>query len=117
MNAKLTINLIAKCCHEANRAYCEAQGDTSQVPWKQAPDWQKESCVNGVLFHLTNPTAHPSAGHDCWMAEKLAAGWTHGEKKDFEQKTHPCLVPFAELKPENQFKDVLFLTIVRALTQ
>ena len=50
---------IAKVCHEANRAYCEALGDYSQTTWEKAPDWQKESAINGVQFHLDNPGASP----------------------------------------------------------
>jgi hypothetical protein len=48
------------------------------------------------------------------MAEKVAAGWVYGEVKDPDAKppTHPCIVPFEELPPEQQFKDVLFKTIV-----
>lgn len=28
---------VARICHEVNRAYCEALGDTSQVSWEDAP--------------------------------------------------------------------------------
>lgn len=53
------VEMIAKICHEANRAYCQALGDNSQVPWGEAPDWQKQSAVKGVEFHLSNPEAPP----------------------------------------------------------
>lgn len=29
---------IAKFAHEVNRAYCQAIGDNSQLPWKKGPD-------------------------------------------------------------------------------
>lgn len=32
----MTIEQIARVCHEVNRAYCESMGDTSQVPWEDA---------------------------------------------------------------------------------
>ena len=107
---------IAKVCHAANHAYCAAIGDHSQVPWDDAPEWQRESAWKGVVFGRANPDAPASSSHDEWMAEKLAAGWILGTKKDAELKTHPCLVPFDKLPVTQQRKDHLFSAIVRALT-
>lgn len=107
--------VIAQVAHEANRAWCAALGDFSQKPWDDAPDWQKSSAVNGVMFHRDNPDAGDSASHDNWMREKLEAGWTYGPVKDEQAKTHPCLVAFADLPPEQRAKDALFRAVVHAL--
>ena len=112
----LTAEDIARVCHEANRAYCRSLGDNSQSHWESAPDWQRQSAINGVRFTVANPKAPASASHESWMKEKLADGWTYGETKDPEKKTHPCIVPFEELPIEQQRKDMLFQAIVRALT-
>lgn len=106
---------IAKACHEANKAYCQSIGDTSQVPWDSAPDWQKESAIKGVLFRLRNPDSTPEDLHNSWCEEKLANGWMYGEVKDAEKKTHPCLVGYTSLPKEQRFKDELFGAIVNAL--
>lgn len=106
---------IARVCHEANRGLCETHGDRSQVPWDDAPQWQRESCVNGVEFVLANPDAGDAAQHDNWSVQKFADGWVYGPTKDPERKTHPCLVPFSDLPPEQQAKDRLFRAIVIAL--
>lgn len=103
---------IAELCHEANRAICEAQGDHSQKPWAEAPGWQRESAINGVQFHLTNPDASPSASHENWMAEKVATGWVYGPTKDADTKTHPCICPYADLPFEQRVKDHVFKAIV-----
>jgi hypothetical protein len=108
---------IARICHEANRAWCKVNGDDSQVPWDEAPDWQRSSAVNGVLFVLENPRAGDSAQHDNWAFEKARDGWVYGEIKDPVAKTHPCLVPFEMLPAHQQRKDRLFRAIVRALTR
>jgi len=108
---------IARVCHEANRSWCELNGDMSQLPWEHAPSWQKDSVINGVIFNRANPDAPESASHDSWMAQKLSEGWTYGPVKDVDAKTHPCLVPFDELPHSQQFKDRLFQTIVRASTR
>lgn len=109
-----SVEEIARICHEANRAWCQYQGDTSQLPWDKAPQWQRDSAVAGVTFLRANPDAGDDATHNSWSAQKLADGWAYGKVKDPEAKTHPCLVPFCDLPPEQQFKDKLFRTIVLA---
>lgn len=60
----MTIEQIAKTAHELNKAYCASLGDHSQPSWEDAPDWQKDSAIRGVQFHLNNPTAGPEASHE-----------------------------------------------------
>jgi hypothetical protein len=110
------IKRIARMCHAANRNWCREHGDFSQPRWHEAPEWQQRSVIDGVKFHLTNPDANDSASHDNWMAEKLREGWTYGEVKDLDAKTHPCMVPFDQLPREQQIKDRLFRAIVHAIT-
>lgn len=106
---------VARTCHEVNRAYCQAIGDNSQVPWEQAPEWQKKSAINGVLFHKNNPNAGPEHSHNSWLAEKEATGWKYGPVKDEEKKEHPCFVPYSELPKEQQAKDYIFRAIAHEL--
>jgi len=63
-------NQIARVCHEVNRAYCEALGDRSQVPWEEAPEWQRVSARMGVELHSMGNFG-PEASHISWMAQKL----------------------------------------------
>ena len=107
---------IARIAHEVNRAYCEAIGDTTQLPWDEAPDWQRQSAIRGVSFHL-DADHGPTASHEAWMVEKLADGWTYGTTKDPERKQHPCLVPFDELPINQQAKDFIFRGVIHALAQ
>ena len=39
--------------------------------------------------------------HEVWSETRLQQGWTYGEKRNDELKTHPCLVPYEEL-PESE---------------
>lgn len=109
----LRVQQIARVCHEANRAWCVANGDTSQPTWDDAPDWQRESAQLGVRAALKGAT--PEQSHEGWTRHKLEQGWTYGPVKDPEAKQHPCLVPYDELPEEQRLKDVLFTSIVRAL--
>lgn len=106
---------IARVCHETNRALCEAFGDHSQKPWDEAEGWQRDSAIKGVEFALLNPDAPPSAQHDAWTADKVAAGWVYGEVKDATAKTHPCIVPYEQLPPEQRAKDYVFRAVVHGM--
>ena len=35
--------------------------------------------------------------HEVWAQGRMAEGWTWGEQRDDQLKTHPCLVPYEEL--------------------
>lgn len=105
---------VARVCHEANRAYCKTIGDDSQPSWEEAPAWQKESAINGVVFHFNNEDTTPADSHNSWLAEKKEQGWKYGEVKNPETKEHPCFVPYEELPKSQQVKDYIFKNIVDA---
>jgi len=111
----MTIEDIAKVCHQANKAYCEALKDNSQLSWEESPEWQRRSAINGVKYHIEHPHSRPSDSHVAWLKEKEANGWKYGPVKDTEKKEHPCFVPFHELPEEQQVKDAIFMNICCAL--
>jgi len=108
-----TADQIARVCHEANRAWCEAHGDHSQVGWDDAADWQRDSAIEGV--HKALDGATPEELHESWIDFKTVDGWVYGEVKDAAAKTHPCLVPYDDLPAEQREKDHLFAAIVTTL--
>lgn len=112
----LYIHDVARVCHEANRALCEVLGDTTQVRWEDAPEWQKESAVEGVTFCLAHPNAPASANHEEWFKKKTKDGWIYGTTKDAERKTHPCMVSYEDLPEQQQAKDYLFKAVCGSLT-
>jgi hypothetical protein len=111
----MEVEKIAKVCHETNRAYCQTIGDNSQPSWEDAPEWQKQSAINGVKFHLENENAKPEDSHNSWLKEKIADGWKYGPVKNAETKEHPCFVPYNELPVDQQRKDALFIAVVHAI--
>lgn len=116
MGQKLMAIDIARIVHEANRALCVTLGDTSQVPFDEAPVWQKESCLDGIWNIQEGKITSPQGSHESWLEHKRKDGWKYGAVKDAEKKEHPCFVPFDELPPEQQYKDKLFFAIVTALS-
>ena len=106
---------IAAVCHDANRRWCIVNGDRSQQPWESAPEWQRQSAVEGVRAALAGAT--PEELHESWCLAKRRDGWVYGVEKNAATKEHPCLVPYDQLPPEQRRKDHLFRAIVTALAE
>lgn len=105
---------IAQIAYEANRALQQVLGEEQlSPPWDQASQHDKD--VNAAGAKVARYGAPANVLHDVWVREKLAAGWTYGETKDAEAKTHPLLVPFDSLSPEDQAKDFLFVGVCSAM--
>ncbi len=66
------------------------------------------------MFPLANPDLTAEDQHMQWMKDKVMAGWIYGPVKDSEAKTHPCILPYDELPPEQKVKDHVFRAIVKA---
>ena len=43
--------------------------------------------------------------HEVWAETRISQGWTYGEQRNDELKTHPCLVPYEELPEEEKAYD------------
>lgn len=108
---------ISQVMHEAVRAWQKANGQTPAPAWSRAPDWMKESTRAGVAWRLANPKAPPSAQHDQWIAQKKAAGWKYGRTRSGVRKTHPLMVPYADLPEVERRKDALVSAVIDALAQ
>jgi hypothetical protein len=113
---RYTVEQIAIVCHEANRELQRIHGDPSpSPPWDDAPDWQCQSAAEEVEAALDGAT--PEQLHEAWCEAKRRDGWTYGPTKDADARTHPCLVPYADLPADQRDKDAVFGAIVTALTR
>jgi DNA-binding transcriptional MerR regulator len=114
---RITAEDIARVIHAANRELQIVQGDpVPSPPWDNAPDYQVRENVASVMEALASPGRTPEQNHQGWYERMIADGWTHGQVKDTEAKTHPDLVPFDQLPEHEQQKDRLFIAIVQALS-
>jgi ryanodine receptor 2 len=43
--------------------------------------------------------------HEVWAETRIAQGWTYGEQRSDELKTHPCLIPYEKLPEEERVYD------------
>lgn len=99
--------------HQINKAFCEFVGDTSQPEWEDAPQWQRDSAVNGVEYHKKNRNCTPAETHANWLAMKEKEGWVYGPVKDVDKKEHPCMLPYEQLPVFQQMKDLLFTAAIK----
>jgi hypothetical protein len=102
------VKWIAEMAHETNRAYAEMIGDHSHLSWKDAPEWQKASVIDGVIKHL------PEESHRSWYDFKKRDGWAYGPEKDLEKKEHPCMLPYGDLPITQRMKDYVFAAVIKA---
>lgn len=113
------VEQAARVCHETLRAFCQTLGDNSLPPWKDAPEWQKESSRDGVRFYFEQFAAgiepSPAATHERWMKQKKAEGWKHGDTKNSKTKEHPSFVAYDDLPLQEKQKDYLFSAVCKAL--
>lgn len=82
------------------------------VPWVEREQDFREQFVK-VIERQCGPqrSASPEELHGSWMQAYLANGWTFGEVYDREQRTHPDLVPYAQLGILERDKDAVFVAL------
>ncbi len=104
------IEEIAKVVHESIRG---ASNDAA-LSWDDSSDEIRQSAIDGVQAVVNDPTITPAKSHENWMKFKASQGWTYGETKDEEVKTHPCMVPYEDLPQDERYKDELFVDTVKS---
>ncbi|MBO4720086.1 MAG: Ryanodine receptor Ryr [Prevotella sp.] len=43
--------------------------------------------------------------HEVWAETRIKQGWTYGQERNDELKTHPCLIPYEGLSEEEKEYD------------
>jgi ryanodine receptor 2 len=69
------------------------------MPYQPQPLSTDDVVLPDSLQALTERLAENT--HEVWARRRLGEGWTHGPVRDDAAKTHPCLIPYAEL-PESE---------------
>ena len=56
-------------------------------------------------------SSSPEELHGSWIQAYLSMGWVYGDEYNRERKTHPDLVPYAQLGKLEQDKDGVFVLL------
>ncbi len=106
------VKQIARICHEVARIFCKYQGDPDTRHWDTILEIERESYIQGIIYILSNPDSTPRAMHANWYADKKADGWCYGDILNTKEKTHPFLVSWQSLHPDQKTVDAFVLAIV-----
>lgn len=103
----------AKFVYEGARLAAQAaQAPIVPVPWEQREDDFRSQFLK-VIERQCGPqrSNSPEELHSSWMQAYLANGWVYGETYDRERRTHPDLVPYAQLGQLERDKDAVFVVL------
>ena len=102
----------------ARLAAIAAQAPIIPVLWVEREDAFREQFLK-VIERQCGPqrSNSPEELHGSWMQAYFAMGWVYGEKYDREKKTHPDLVPYAQLGQLERDKDAVFVALCEIARQ
>ncbi len=103
---------IARMLHVVNNALKEANGEPVMPDWDQLDEENKGFNRESVVSILSGEVATAEQEHNRWAVSKIAAGWRYGPVRDDVNKIHPMIVPFRDLSPIQQAKDLVRFAIV-----
>lgn len=88
------------------------------VQWSEREQAFREQCLAVIERQCgSQRSTSPEELHGSWMQSYLTMGWVYGEVYDREKKTHPDLVPYAELGQLERDKDAVFIALCEIAKQ
>lgn len=108
------VDKVARLAYRAGMALSDAFGEVRPKAWEAAAEETREITRQGVRLVMRNPHVTPELIHKAWVSLRQENGWTFGEQKDAEAKTHPYMVEFASLPQRQRLKDCVFVETIKA---
>jgi len=109
----------AKFVYDAARLAAEAAGaPIIPEPWDEREEPFRKQFLE-VIERQVGEHRSKSAEelHGSWMQAYYAMGWVYGEVRDVAAKTHPDLVPYADLGSLERDKDAVFVALCEIARQ
>lgn len=102
----------------ARLAAVAANAPVIPVPWVDREQPFREQFFE-VIERQCGPqrSSSPEELHGSWMQAYIGMGWKYGEEYSREKKTHPDMVPYADLGQLEQDKDAVFVALCEIARQ
>jgi len=109
----------AKFVYDAARLAAQAaNAPVVPVPWDEREESFKAQFRQVIERQCSDQRSHsPEELHDSWMQAYFAMGWVFGPEYSRENKTHPDLVPYADLGQLERDKDSVFVALCEIARQ
>lgn len=109
----------AKFVYDGARIAAEAaNAPIVPVPWDEREQAFKDQFLKVIERQCSEQRSKsPEELHGSWMQAYFAMGWVYGDKYDREAKTHPDLVPYADLGQLERDKDAVFVALCEIARQ
>ena len=88
--------------------------DTAAV-WAATHPQLRLVALKGVRRVRANPGITAAEHHEAWVWDMASLGWSIGRERDLQRRTHPNMVQFYLLPPQQQQKDEGGLLWIRFL--
>lgn len=113
MISQKLLYLLAEACHEATKVISEQILSEEKKEWKTVSSDAKARLINAVRRAIDDKVTDPAIAHANWITDMEKEGWQYGEEFSEENKTHPCMVEYAQLPVGQQTKDYIFISILK----
>ena len=102
--------------HAFNLGHQAVAGDDMPAqPWPYLPRSSREVTVAAVARIRHGGVTTARQHHEHWYRTMTGRGYTWGERKDHERKTHPAMLPWKQLPERYREKARMFVLITRGL--
>jgi len=118
MSSNLTERRAEFVYNAARLAAIAAEAPVIPVPFAEREQPFRDQFYEVIERQMgPNRSASPEELHGSWMQSYITMGWTYGEVYDREVKTHPDLVPYAQLGQLERDKDAVFVALCEIARQ
>ncbi len=109
----------AEFVYEAARLAAEAaEAPIVPAPWAEREEPFRRQFLEVIGRQCGDQRSRsPEELHGSWMQAYFGMGWKYGPKYDREAKTHPDLVPYADLGQLERDKDAVFVALCEIARQ
>jgi hypothetical protein len=109
----------AKFVYDAARLAAQAaNAPIVPVPWDEREEPFKMQFLRVIERQCGDQRSHsPEELHGSWMQAYFEMGWQYGPEYSREKKTHPDLVPYADLGQLERDKDAVFVALCEIARQ